>query len=333
MAVPTISLQNGKKMPLLGLGTFLASNEKELEVALNTAFEAGYRHIDTAYFYQNEHVIGKVLKEWIDSGKVKREDFFIVTKLPGIGLSPEKAAYFLNKSLESLQLSYVDLYLIHTPFGFKYVNDKTLVPTTSTGQSDLDLDTDLEAIWKALETQVDAGKVKSLGISNFNEEQAQRIVNIARHKPVNQQVELHAYFQQKPLREMMRKLGISVTAYAPFGSPGRKAFYESRGVKFESNGLLEDPIVTKIAQKHNKTNGQILLRFLAQQGINVIPKSVTPTRIQQNIQIFDFQLTPEEMKELEDLDQGPVGRSIDFLGFKGVQNHPEYPFQLVTKSN
>ncbi|CAL8137516.1 unnamed protein product [Orchesella dallaii] len=241
-------------------------------------------------------------------------------------MTTEKVPHFLNKSLSSLQLSYIDLYLIHTPFGLQYVDDETRFPTKD-GAALIDLTTDLVAIWKALEVEVDAGRVKSLGISNFNGEQAQRIVNIARHKPVNNQVELHAYFQQKELREICKKLGISVCAYAPFGSPGRKTFYAARGVQFESNGLLEDPTVARIANKYGKTSAQILLRFLTQQGVIVIPKSVNPTRIQQNIQVFDIQLSPEEIKELEALDQGDAGRTFTFSVFRGIQNHPEFPFK------
>ncbi|ODM90988.1 3-oxo-5-beta-steroid 4-dehydrogenase [Orchesella cincta] len=328
----TVTFQNGQKMPLVGLGTYLASNEEELETAVNAALQAGYRHIDTAYMYANEHVIGRVLKQWLDSGKLKREELFIVTKLPPIGMTPEKVSLFLKKSLESLQLTYVDLYVIHVPFGLQFVDEDTRFPMKD-GEGMFDHSTDLEAVWKALEVEVDAGRVKSLGISNFNEEQAQRIVNIARHKPMNHQYETHAYFQQKALRETNQKLGITVCAYAPFASPGRKVFYDSKGIKFESNGLLDDPVVAKIAKKYNKTTAQILLRFLTQQGVVVIPKSVTPARIQQNIQIFDIELTPEEMKELEELEKGSAGRTFDFHVFRGAQKHPEYPFKTENKIN
>ncbi|CAL8137512.1 unnamed protein product [Orchesella dallaii] len=321
-----VTFQNGQKMPLVGLGTYLSSNEQELETALNTALEAGYRHIDTAFMYANEHVIGRVLKQWFDSGKLKREDLFIVTKLPPVGMTPEKVSLFLKKSLESLQLTYLDLYLVHVPFGLQFVDEETRFPMKD-GKAMFDNATDLVAVWKALENEVDAGRVKSLGISNFNTEQVKRIVNIARHKPMNHQYETHAYFQQKELREANKKLGITVCAYAPFGSPGRKTFYDSKGVSFESNGLLDDPIVKKIAEKYGKTSAQILLRFLTQQGVVCIPKSVTPARIKQNIDIFDIELTPDEIKELEALEKGAAGRTFDFNVFTGVQSHPEYPFK------
>ncbi|ODM89173.1 3-oxo-5-beta-steroid 4-dehydrogenase [Orchesella cincta] len=256
---------------------------------------------------------------------------FLTSNLPPVGMTPEKVPFFLKKSLESLQLTYVDLYLIHMPFGLKLINegDEDSRLPMKDRKTEVDHSTNLEAVWKALEAEVDAGRVKSLGISNFNAEQAQRIVDIAKHKPMNHQYETHAYFQQKALREANQKLGITVCGYAPFGSPGRKVFYNSVGLKFESNGLLDDPTVEKIAKKYNKTTAQILLRFLTQQGIVVIPKSVTPTRIQQNIEIFDIELTADEMKELEALDKGFAGRTVNFNAFKGVQDHPEYPFKTV----
>ncbi|CAL8111386.1 unnamed protein product [Orchesella dallaii] len=325
----SVTFLNGNKMPIIGLGTWQAESEKELEVALDAALEAGYRHIDTAYLYSNEHLIGKVLKKWFDSGKIKREDLFIVTKLPQIGMTPEKATHFVKKSLESLQLSYIDLYLMHAPIGFQYVNDETPIPMKD-GKLLLDYSTDLTAIWKSLEKEVDAGRVRSLGISNFNESQVQRIFNVARHKPMNNQVEIHAYFQNKNVREVCEKLGITVCAYAPFGSPGRKEFFKARGwaSDFPTNGLLDDPVVAKIANKHGKSSGQVLLRFLAQQGIVVIPKSTNPARILNNIQIFDFELSLQEMKELSGLDQGDKGRTFYFI-WEGVENHPECPFKML----
>lgn len=223
-----INFSNGYKMPLVGLGTW-QSTEKDIEDALEVALEAGYRHIDTAYMYQNEAAIGKVLTKWIDSGKIRREELFVVTKLPPIGMSPGLVSHFLKKSLENLQLSYVDLYLVHMPFGLQYVDDKTLFPVKD-GQVQVDFNTDLEEVWKSMEVEADAGRVRSLGVSNFNGNQVARICKNAKHKPMNNQVELHAYLQQKSLRETCESLGVTVCAFAPVGSPGRKSVYNAAGL-------------------------------------------------------------------------------------------------------
>jgi aldehyde reductase len=320
---------NGQKMPIVGLGLWQATNPGELETAVDEALKAGYRHFDTAYNYENEDVFGKILKKWLDSGKVKREELFITTKLPLIAMQPNRVEEFLNKSLTALQLSYVDLYLVHCPIGLQYVSDTDLFPRKD-GQLLLDNTTDLVGIWKAMEKQVDAGRAKAIGISNYNSEQIERTLKNARIQPANLQVECNVFFPQKPLREFCKKHNITVVAYAPFGSPGRKALYEKRGVtNVEFPAILQDPVVAKVAEKHNRTPAQVLLRFLAQQDVVVIPKSVSAERIQKNIQIFDFELDANDMALLDGLDKGPAGRSFDFQRtFPGIDAHPENPYLI-----
>lgn len=318
----SVQFFNGYSMPIVGLGTWQSSDPQELETALDEALKAGYRHIDTAYMYENEHVIGRVLKKWLDSGDIKRDELFVVTKLPPIGMTPERVEYFIQKSLQALQLDYLDLYLIHLPIGLKFVSDTDLWPRQD-NRILINPTSSIEAVWKAMEGQVDKGRVRSIGISNFNRAQIERVMKVARIQPANQQIELHAYFQRPELLETCRKYNITVVAYAPLGSPGRKQLYEKRGLNFEPIPLLEDSVVAEIANRHSKATAQVLMRYWIQQNVAVIPKSVTAERIRSNFDLFDFELSADEMQKLKALDKGPSGRTFA-MSMPGVTDHPEY---------
>ncbi|CAG9827249.1 unnamed protein product [Diabrotica balteata] len=308
----------GHQIPSIGLGTFTATDETQLTDALNKALEIGYRHIDTASAYNNEHIIGKVLKEWISSGKLKREDIFITTKLSSVDMYSDKVENALKTSLQKLQLDYLDLYLIHNPIAMKYINQKIVTQPT-----------DLISVWKKMEEQVDAGRAKTIGLSNFNISQIERIQKIARIPPVNLQVEIHVYFQQPDLREFARKNNITVVAYSPLGTPGVKKFFESKNynVNLSVPDILNDNVVTQIAKKHNKSNAQVLLRYLVQLNTVVIPKSTNPKRLKENFSIFDFTLDEDDMNALKKLDRGPKGKIVKLVEiFPDVDKHPEYPF-------
>ncbi|CAH0391720.1 unnamed protein product [Bemisia tabaci] len=316
------------KMPVIGLGTWQAGGD-EIEKAVDHALSVGYRHLDTAYVYQNEESIGKVLKKWLSSGKIKREDLFITTKLPNTHNAAELVESVLKKQLEWLNLDYVDLYLIHLPIRFKQ-DDTNPLPKDEQGNI-IREPVDLISLWKAMEAQVDAGRAKSIGLSNFNSKQIANIVENARIKPANLQVELHVYLQQKELAKFCSQHGITICGYAPLGSPGSKTFFKavSNGeTELQNLNPLEEPVVQKIAATHKKTPSQVLLRFLLQEGFAVIPKSSNPQRIEQNLQVFDFELSDQEVDTLRALDKGSSGRIFDFLFFPGVEKDENYPFNI-----
>lgn len=322
-----ITFYNGQKMPIVGLGTWQSSPE-DVGGAVDVALAAGYRHIDTAYAYGNEKEIGDALKQWFDSGRLKREDVYIVTKLPMMGNRQSDVEKYLRASLSALQLEYVDLYLVHLPVGLQDV-EQGKYPRGPDGKALLDKDTDHVSIWKAMEDQVDLGRARAIGLSNFNARQIRRVWRMARIRPANLQVEMHAYLQQRELRAFCRALDISVCAWGPLGTPHIYSFVEKQGgdvTKMPVYDLLGDPVVERIAQRHGRTSAQVLVRFLMQLGVAVIPKSVRPARIQQNFKVFDFELSPEDMEALEALDKGRKGRLGSEQCFPGIEDHPEFPW-------
>ncbi|XP_076625616.1 1,5-anhydro-D-fructose reductase [Colletes latitarsis] len=321
MKTTSILLPNGCSMPALGFGTWQAKEADVLEKALDTALEAGYRHIDTAPVYENEEIIGKVLKKWIDSGKVKRSDLFIVTKLPPSGNRPESVEKYIKKSLKDLQLEYLDLYLIHTPLTF--VDDEGLHPVDKDGQIKLDCSTDHVKVWAEMEKQVKCGRTKAIGLSNFNIDQIDRVLKSATTKISMLQIELHVFLQQRVLVHYCREHGIPITAYSPLGSWG---LVKLMGKTEEIPDMLQDPVVLEIAKTYKKTAAQILLRFIVQHNIAAIPKSTNPKRIKENIDLFDWELKPDDVNRLKRLDKGESGRICDFTFFKGLDRHPEFPF-------
>lgn len=318
-SLTSVKLSNGLQMPSVGLGTWLSLKD-EMKTAVRSALDSGYRHIDTAYSYKNEDAIGEELQEYLKNGKVKREDLFIVTKLGLIHMEPKQVRRSIEMSLKKLQLDYVDLYLIHWPVTLEYDgDDENLLPLTEDGKFKTAEKSDLLETWKAMEELVDLGLTKSIGVSNFNISQVERICTIAKHKPVINQVECNIYWPQNELFEACKKLGVTITSYASFGSPGRPGEYKEA----EEPKPMEDPIIQRIAKKHGKTPAQVLLRNLLQREMIVIPKSVSPERILTNIQVFDFNLTKEEMDEIKGI---TVKHS--FFNFFGdlFGNHQERPF-------
>ncbi|XP_063094167.1 1,5-anhydro-D-fructose reductase isoform X1 [Cavia porcellus] len=325
-------------IPPVGLGTWKAS-PGEVTNAVKLAIDAGYRHFDCAYLYQNESEVGEGIQCKISEGVIKREELFIVSKgsnsrLPAYKagayaaeLNPQALAFLsyslwctfhkkplvrtaCSQSLKALKLDYLDLYLMHWPMGFKPGKDS--VPLDHSGMV-IPCNTDFLDTWEAMEDLVNEGLVKAIGVSNFNHEQLERLLNKQnlRIRPVTNQIECHPYLSQKQLISFCQARGVSVTAYRPLGG-------SSEGVD-----LLDDPVIRRIAEEHDKTPAQILIRFQMQRNVIVIPKSVTPHRIQENIQVFDFELTEQDMNDIFSLE-----KNLRLVTFPTTENHKDYPFHI-----
>ncbi|EDW55295.1 1,5-anhydro-D-fructose reductase [Drosophila sechellia] len=318
-----LTFNNGEKMPVIGIGTWQASDE-EIETAIDAALEAGYRHIDTAPVYGNEKAIGRILKRWLDAGKVKREELFIVTKVPPVSNRPHEVEPTIKKSLEDLQLDYVDLYLVHTPFTIN-INEDGSFKVDKDGLMEVDVTTNHAAIWVAMEDLVEKGLTKSIGVSNFSKDQVARLLKNCKIRPANNQIEHHVYLQQRDLVDFCKSENITVTAYSPLGSKGIAKFNAGAGIVRNLPDLMDIPEVKEIAASHGKTPAQVLLRWIIDTGVSAIPKSTNPARLKQNLDVFDFELTTEEVAKLSSLDQNI--RICDFAFFHGVERHPEFTFK------
>lgn len=311
----TVTLNNGMKMPILGLGTW-KSKSGEVERAVEHAIKSGYRHIDCAACYGNEVEVGAGIK----AGGVARSELFITSKLWNNKHHPEDVEAACKKSLADLGLDYLDLYLVHWPVAF----ERGDVPFPKNEDGTVRYDTTIPPIetWLAMEKLLAKGLVKSIGVSNFNSEQIADVLAKGSIVPVTNQVECHPYLNQAKLFNLCKDKGITLTAYSPLGSPDRP------WAKPDDVKLLDDPKIVAMAAKYGKSPAQIIIRWQVQRGVIVIPKSVTPARIVENSSVFDFKLTDAEMQEVDGYDCN--GRLIvPMLNGKARDaGHPHYPFNI-----
>ena len=267
-----ITLNDGVKIPSVGFGVFMIPADGSTYKAVRDALNAGYRHIDTATAYFNEEEVGRAVR---DSG-IPREEIFITSKLWLSHYGYERAKIGIERSLKKLGFDYIDLYLIHQPYG------------------------DVVGAWKAMEEAKAEGKLRSIGVSNMSVKIWNELVPQFATKPSVNQIEFNPFTQQKAVRELMAKDDVKVEAWYPLGHGNAD--------------LLSHPTITKLAEKYGKNPGQICIRFEVQEGVITLPKSTNPERIKSNLDVFDFAFTEEEMDNIRALDTGKASHDPDAPG-------------------
>ena len=261
-----IEFYNGNQMPMLGLGTFRVENDDTCKEAVKHAIESGYRSIDTAKVYGNEEQVGQGIKEGLESTGLNREDIFVTSKLFFEDFGRKNVAQAYETSIQKLGLDYLDLYLVHWPG----TNEAIMIDT-----------------WKGMEDLYKDNKVKNIGVSNFNPDHFEALLAQVSIKPVINQVEFHPYFTQEKLRKYLEAQNIYMESWSPFMNAQ----------------ILNDETLNEIGKEVNKSAAQVIIKWNMQHNVVVIPKSVTSSRIEENIDVFDFELSEEQMKRIDDLNK------------------------------
>lgn len=261
-----IEFYNGNHMPMLGLGTFRVENDDTCKEAVKHAIESGYRSIDTAKVYGNEEQVGQGIKEGLESTGLNRADIFVTSKLFFEDFGRENVAQAYETSIQKLGLDYLDLYLVHWPG----TNEAVMIDT-----------------WKGMEDLYKDNKVKNIGVSNFNPDHFEALLAQVSIKPVINQVEFHPYFTQEKLRKYLEAQNIYMESWSPFMNAQ----------------ILNDETLNEIGKEVNKSAAQVIIKWNMQHNVVVIPKSVTSSRIEENIDVFDFELSADQMKRIDDLNK------------------------------
>ncbi|KAF8040042.1 hypothetical protein BT93_B2303 [Corymbia citriodora subsp. variegata] len=298
--IPQLSMgSNGKSIPLLGFGTaeYPLGNTKNLKEIVLRAIELGYRHFDTAAVYQSEKPLGEAIAEALKLGLVKsRDNLFITSKLWCNDAHRERVIPALRNSLRNLQLEYLDLYLLHWPMTLR--PEAEILPK----EEDL-LPFEMESVWEGMEECVKLGLAKCIGVCNFSCKKLDKLLATAKIPPAVDQVEMNPVWQQKKLREFCMEKGVHVSAYSPLGG---------RGTAWGSNRVMDCEVLHQIATARGKTIAQVCLRWAYEQGVSVIMKSFNHERMEQNLRIFDWSLSPEELQKISQI---PQVRGCTLLGF------------------
>jgi D-xylose reductase len=304
MTMPTLGLSTGAAIPVVGLGTWKIENHVAPEL-IRQAIEVGYRHFDCACDYGNERQVGEGLHDAMQAGRCRREDLWITSKLWNTYHRRDHVRAALDRTLNDLQLDYLDLYLIHFPISLNFVPFAKRYPPGWFFDPDepnphmVEDRVSLAETWRAMESLVQAGHVKNIGVCNFGCSLLRDLLCYSQVHPAVLQVESHPCLAQEKLLRLCHSERIVFTAFSPLGSVS----YESLGMAAPSDSLLDHPVVRAIARLHERTTAQVLLRWGVQRRTVVIPKTCNPMRLKENLAVFDFELSADEIAQLGALDQ------------------------------